>query len=170
MVDIGGGHGAYAVALARRNPTLEAVVFDLRPVVEVAPAIVPLDDLAGRVLFRAGDFKIDDLGGGFDLALLFGVLVSETPADAVALLRKVHAALVPGGMVAIRGFYLNPDRSGPLEATLGDLHMLLSTDAGTAHTTDDVAAWLSAADFGIPKVLTLPLERSSLLVAHKPVA
>ena len=170
VIDIGGGHGAYAVALARRNPTLEAVVFDLPPVIEVAPAIIPLDDLAGRVLFRVGNFKVDDLGADFDLALLFGVLVSETPTDAVALLRKVHAALVPGGMVAIRGFYLNPDRSGPLEATLGDLHMLLSTDAGTAHTTDDVAAWLSAADFGIPKVLTLPAERSSLLVAHKPAA
>ena len=67
VIDIGGGHGAYAVALARRNPTFEAVVFDLPPVIEVAPAIIPLDDLAGRVLFRAGDFKIDDLGGGLTL-------------------------------------------------------------------------------------------------------
>ena len=170
VIDVGGGHGAYAVALARRNPAVEAVVFDLPTVIEVAPAIVAAADLADRVAFQAGDFKVDDLGTDFNLALLFGVLVSETAADSVALLRKVHAALVPGGMVAIRGFYLDADRSGPLEATLGDLHMLLSTDAGTAHTTDDVSAWLRAADFGIPEVLTSPPpERSSLLVARKPV-
>lgn len=169
VIDIGGGHGAYAVALARSHATLEAVVFDLPAVIAVVADLVAAPDIAGRVTLRAGDFRVDDLGTGFDLALLFGVLVSETPADSVALLRKVHAALLPGGMVAIRGFYLDPDRSGPLEATLGDLHMLLSTDAGTAQTTDDVAAWLQAADFEKPEILTLPTERSSLIVARKPV-
>ncbi len=171
VIDIGGGHGAYAVALARRRPNVDAVVFDLPPVIEVAPSIVAADDLGGRVTFQAGDFKVDSLGADFDLALLFGILVSETSADAVTLLRKVHAALAPGGLVAIRGIYLDADRAGPLEATLADLHMLLSTGSGSASTTADVASWLIAAGFAPPETLALPApERSSVLVARKYVA
>jgi len=67
------------------------------------------------------------------------VLVSEPPPDAVALLRKVHAALRPDGQVVIRGFYLNAERSGPMDAALFDLHMLLSTGAGSAHSVAELA-------------------------------
>ncbi|MDQ2996155.1 MAG: acetylserotonin O-methyltransferase, partial [Chloroflexota bacterium] len=171
VIDIGGGHGAYSIALARRDSNMEAVVFELPAVTEVAREIVATSGVADRVAVQAGDFKTDDLGTNFDLALLFGILVSEPPADAVALLRKIHAALGPGGLVAIRGFYLAPDRAGPLEATLSDLHMLLSTDAGTAHTVDDVAAWLHEAGFLPPETVALPVpERSNLLVSRKSVA
>ncbi len=170
VIDVGGGHGGYSIALAQHYANLEAVVFDLPPVIEITRDIVAASDVADRVMVRAGDFKIDDLGAGFDLALLFGVLVSEPPADALALLRKVYAALVPGGWVVIRGFFLNPDRTGPLDATLFDLHMLLSTGAGSAHTSDEAVGWLKEAGFQMAETVELPAqERSSLLVARKPV-
>lgn len=168
VLDVGGGHGAYSIALAQRYRNVEAVVFDLPPVAEVAREIVANSNIADRVQVQAGDFKIDEFDTGYDLALLFGILVSEPPADAVALLHKVHAALTPNGLVIIRGFYLEPDRTGPVEASLFDLHMLLSTGAGAAHTIDDVAAWLHASGFEAPATVVLPApERSSLLVARK---
>jgi len=169
VLDLGGGHGGYSIALARRYDDLQAVVFDLPPVAAVAREIVATTDVADRVAVRAGDFKTDDLGAGFDLALLFGVLVSEPPADAVALLRKTAAALVPGGTVVIRGFYLQEDRTGPPEATLFDLQMLLSTGAGEAHRVADLTGWLTEAGFALPDLVALPApEESRLLVARKP--
>ena len=116
-----------------------------------------------------GDFQKQGLGTGYDLALLFGVLVSETPAEKVALLRKAHAALVPGGAVAIRGFWLNEDRSGPLRETLFSLHMLLSTEAGDISTLQEMYGWLEEAGFVQPELIPLPewLD-SSLLLAYKP--
>lgn len=169
VLDLGGGHGGYSIALARQYNDLRAVVFDLPPVAEVAREIVAATDVADRVTVRAGDFKADDLGAGFDMVLLFGVLVSEPPGDAVALLRKTAAALTPGGVVVIRGFYLQADRTGPPEATLFDLQMLLSTGAGAAHRIADLAGWLTEAGFASPDLVALPApEESCLLVARKP--
>lgn len=168
-LDIGGGHGAYSIALARRYPGLTAEVFELPAVVPVAREMIAGAGASERVLVREGDFKVDDLGEGYDLVLLFGVLVSETPEDSVALLRKVRAALRPGGAVVIRGFYLDERRTGPAEAVLADLHMLLSTNAGGAHSLADVQIWLEQAGFGPPETVALPSpERSSLILAHRP--
>jgi hypothetical protein len=168
VIDIGGGHGAYSIALAQRYSNLEAVVFELPAVTEVAHEMISRSDVAGRVIVQAGDFKIDDLGMDFDLALLFGILVSEPPTDAIALLRKIRAALVDGGLLAIRGFYLEPERTGPLDTILFDLQMLLSTGAGTAHTREDLTVWLREAGFPSSESIVLPPpERSSLLVARK---
>ena len=168
-IDIGGGHGAYSIALARRYPRLTAEGFELPPVVPGARRIVAAAGASERVTVREGDFKADALGQGYDLALLFGVLVSETPDAAVALLRKVRAALRPGGAVVIRGFYLDDRRTGPADAVLADLHMLLSTDAGGAHSLADVYGWLHDAGFGPPETLSLPPpERSSLILARRP--
>lgn len=167
VIDVGGGHGAYSIALAQRYPALTATIFELPAVVPVAQEFVAAAGLAARVAVQTGDFKRDELGTGYDLALLFGVLVSETPEGAMVLLRKVRAALSPGGAVVIRGFYLNPDRAGPLDATLFDLHMLLSTDAGAAHTSDEIAAWLAAAGFAPAKAsIASEPEPIHLLVAH----
>ena len=168
LIDIGGGHGAYSLALAERYPNLEAVVFDLPPVIEVTRELIAHSPARERVRVQAGDFKSDALGRDFDLALLFGVLVSEPAPDAQALLRKVHAAVVPGGHVAIRGFYLDGERTGPRDAVLADLHMLLSTGAGGAHTVAELQAWLNETGFASPQVIDLPApERSRILVAAK---
>ncbi len=169
VIDIGGGHGMYSIALAQRYPNVHAIVFDLPPVAEVAQEIVGEYDLGGRVTVQAGDFKADTLGQGFDLALLFGVLVSETPHDSLWLLRAVNAALAPGGHVVIRGQYLSPDRTGPLEATLFDLQMLLFTEEGQIHTTADVMSWLQEAGFAPAEKIQLPTgEMTTLLTAQRP--
>jgi hypothetical protein len=102
------------------------------------------------------------------MALLFGVLVSEPDESAIALLKKVNEALLPGGVVVIRGFYLNAERSGPPDATLFDLHMLLSNSSGGAKTLDEVTGWLEEAGFRSFETVDFPPpERSSLLIAHK---
>src|SRR5690606_24141523 len=75
VIDVGGGHGGYSLELAHRFPDLRAVVFDLPPVIEVAREIIAETGLRDRVTARAGDFRADSLGSGYDVALLFGVLV-----------------------------------------------------------------------------------------------
>lgn len=169
VIDIGGGHGAYSIALAQRYPRLEAEVFELPAVVPVARELVAAAGVAAQVQVRVGDFKHDALGAGYDLALLFGVLVSETPDDSVALLRKVYAALNPGGAVAVRGSYLDAERTGPPDAVLFDLHQLLSTGAGAAQSRAELDAWLAAAGFAPPETIALPPpDRSLIVLARRP--
>jgi len=168
VLDVGGGHGGYSMALVRRYPNVAATVYELPAAAEVARQIIAREGMAERVAVQDGDFQQETLGQGYDLVLLFGVLVSETPAGKLALLRKAHQALVPGGQVAIREFWLNENRTGPLGSTMFSLHMLLSTDAGDISTQSEMQGWLAEAGFVETQVCPLPeWLGSSLLIAKK---
>jgi predicted O-methyltransferase YrrM len=169
VLDVGGGHGAYSLALARRYPRLTATVFELPRVVPVAHEIIAHAGLEDRVSVQAGDFRQVGLGHGYDVALVFGVLNGEPPQERPALIRKVHAALVPGGEIVLRDYVLDPDRAGPPEAAIFALQMLLTTEAGGLDTSDDWARWLAEAGFAHPHTVALPVPASTTLtVARKP--
>lgn len=169
VLDVGGGHGAYGIALARRYPRLTATVFELPRVVPVAQEIIAQAGMAQRVTVQAGDFQRDDLGRDYDVALVFGVLNGEPPEGRPALIRKVFTALKPGGRVVLRDFVLDADRAGPPEAAVFALQMLLATEAGGLDTREDWARWLAAAGFAPPRTIALPAEiGSALYVADKP--
>ena len=172
LIDIGGGHGGYSMALARRYPNMTATVFELPAAAEVAREIVEAEGMSGRVMVRSGDFQKDDLGSDYDVALIFGVLVSETDEGKSALLRKTHAALSPGGLVVIRETWLDPeDPAKSPEAAFFSLHTLLANAVGDVATMDQMQAWLVEAGFEGTDFIDLP-ERtgSSLCVGRKPGA
>ncbi|MCE7988148.1 MAG: methyltransferase domain-containing protein [Caldilinea sp. CFX5] len=167
VLDVGGGHGGYSMALAQRYPNVQPTVFELPAAAEAARSIIDRAGMADRVAVQTGNFQTDDLGAGYDLILLFGVLVSETPAGKLALLRKAHQALVPSGQLAIREWCFAEERTGPPEVTIASLHMLLSTQAGDIATLSEMQGWLAQAGFVPPTRLNLPTWAGSVLVTHK---
>jgi len=169
VLDVGGGHGGYSLALARRYPLLTATVFEMPRVVPVARKIIAQAGLADRVSVQAGDFQREELGRGYDVALVLGVLNGEPPEGRSALICKVFAALNPGGQIVLRDFVLDPDRASPPEAALFALQVLLATDVGGLDTSVDWAGWLVAAGFTPPHTIALPVRvGSTLTVALKP--
>jgi hypothetical protein len=169
VIDVGGCHGAYSMALAQRYPLLQATVFELPRVVPVARQVIAEAGMADRVTVQAGNFQQDELGQGYDLALVFGVLNGEPSEGRPTLLRKVFAALKPGGQIVLRDFVLDPNRAGPPEAAIFALQMLLSTESGGLDTRADWARWLGEAGFLPPQEIELPTwVGSSLTVARKP--
>lgn len=167
LLDVGGGHGGYSMELARRYPNLKATVFELPAAAAVARDIIASQGMTERVNVQEGDFQKEDLGRHYDVILLFGVLVSETPMGKLALLRKAHAALKSGGLVAIRSFWLDDDRTRPVQSTLFSLHMLLSTDAGDISTRSQMLHWLAEANFIDIRHVTLPEWAGSGLITAK---
>jgi SAM-dependent methyltransferase len=168
IVDVGGGHGAYSMALAKRHPRLTATVFELPRVVPVAREIIAQAGMSEQVSVQEGDFQRDDLGHGYDVALVFGVLNGESEAGWAALVARVHACLKPGGRIVIREYVLDSDRAGPPEAALFALQMLLATDSGGLSTFDEVSQWLRDAGFAPPQMLPLPAGVGApLIVADK---
>ncbi len=169
VLDVGGGHGGYSMALARRYPNLQAVVFELPAAAEAAVQIIDGEGMSDRVSVQVGDFQKQNLGSGFDLVLLFGVLVSETLAGRIDLLRKAYAALIPGGQVAIREFCLEADQMASVDTALFSLNMLLSSEAGDIMRWTDLQSWLLQAGFEQPRQIRLPIGvSSSLIVTTKP--
>jgi len=169
VIDVGGCHAAYSLALARRYPRLTATVFELPAVVPFAREIVARAGLADRVSVQAGDFQQEGLGRGYDVALVFGVLNGEPPEGRPALIRKVYDCLNPGGQIVLRDLVLDPDRAGPPEAAIFALQMLLATEAGGLDTSEDWARWLAEAGFGQDHIVDLPAPAgTTLTVAQKP--
>ena len=169
VIDVGGGHGGYSLALAERYPLLSAVVFELPKVIPVANEIIENAGLADRVKTREGDFQQEGLGSGYDVALVFGVLNGEPPEGRPALIKKVFDALNPGGRIVLRDSVLDPDRAGPPDAAMFALQMLLATESGGLDTRDDWNMWLEQAGFEDVSILQLPVTvGSTLTIAIKP--
>ena len=155
MLDVGGGSGAYAIAFARANPRLEAVVLDLPTVLPIAAGHIAEAGLANRVTTRAGDLRRDDLGRDFDLVFLSSICHMLGPQGNRDLLARSARALAPGGSVVIQDFILEPARTAPRQAVLFAINMLVGTEAGSTYTEAEYASWLAAA--GLTNVGRIPL-------------
>jgi hypothetical protein len=143
LLDLGGGHGWYSASLCRRYPGLTATVLDLPGSAAVGREIIAEADLADRVRFRDGDVTTADLGAGYDAVLCFNLI----PAEAAALLRRVRAALNPGGTLAVLDVFAEPGRRASAHADLLALFVYLSSGA-QVHTPGQLDCWLRDAGFG----------------------
>lgn len=169
ILDVGGGHGGYSIALAQRYPKLSATVFELPAAAEVAQEIIASTDMSERVSVQSGDFQKEGLGEGYDLILLFGVLVSETVEGKIELLKKCHSALKAGGTIVIREFWVSEDRTEPKSGPLFSLHMLLSNNTGNIATRNELFSWIESADFTDIDILEIPNWIDSRLIVAKKV-
>ncbi|WP_237880774.1 acetylserotonin O-methyltransferase [Pseudomonas sp. PGPR40] len=97
MLDLGGGPGLVAIALARDNPMLTGEVFDFAQTVNVAADNIRRAGLEQRLDVRGGDLASDPIGEGYDLIWCSSVL--HFVPDMAAALAKIHAALRPGGVL-----------------------------------------------------------------------
>jgi 2-polyprenyl-3-methyl-5-hydroxy-6-metoxy-1,4-benzoquinol methylase len=67
-----------------------------------------------------------DFGGGYDLVLVPNFLHHFDPPTCTTFMRKVHAALQPGGRAAIAELVRNPDRVTPPTAAAFSMMMLVT--------------------------------------------
>lgn len=147
LIDIGGGSGAYAIAFARERADLEAEVFDLATVTPIARRNVEAAGLPAQVRTREGDLRRDAFGEGWDLALLSAICHMLGPDGVRDLLRRVHAALAPGGRVVIQDHVMAEDRTAPRAGALFAVNMLAGTPEGGTYTEGEYRAWLAEAGF-----------------------
>jgi len=134
VLDIAAGHGMFGITLARRNPNAKIVGQDWANVLEVAKENAQKAGVAGRYQTIPGSAFDVDFGGGYDLVLLTNFLHHFDVPTCEKLLRKVHAALKPGGRAVTLEFVPNEDRVSPPTAASFSLMMLGSTPAGDAYT------------------------------------
>ncbi len=166
LLDVGGGGGDFLVAAARRRPDLRVILFDLPAVAERADARFARERLGARASAVGGDFKRDPLPLGADVVSLVRV-AHDLADDALdALLRRILAALPPGGTFLL---------TEPMAETAGSERVgayfamyLLAMRQGRPRTVDDLAMRLRRAGFtGVRAVPTARPMLVSLLVARK---
>jgi ubiquinone/menaquinone biosynthesis C-methylase UbiE len=123
--------------------------------------------IADRFSMIAGSAFDVDFGKDFDVVLVPNFLHHFNIADCVRFLKKVHAALRPGGRVAIVEFVPNADRVTPPSAAGFSLIMLASTPEGDAYTFADFTDMLVKSGFEHPTAHELPASVNQAIIAVK---
>ena len=147
LLDVGGASGTYTLAFLRANPGMTATLFDRPPVVEMARVRLGAAGVLPRVTLAGGDFATDPLPPGHDLAFVSAILHQNSPAENLALYKRIHEALVPGGRLVIRDHVMQPDRTHPRAGALFAINMLVGTAGGGTYTFDEIAGGLMRAGF-----------------------
>ncbi len=168
LLDVGGASGTYTQAFLEANPVLQATLFDLPPVIEMARRRLGGTGVIDRVRFVAGDFDRDELPPGHDLALLSAIIHQNSDAQNVALYRKIHRALVPGGRLVIRDHVMSDDHTRPAAGALFAVNMLVGTAGGGTYSFGEIRAGLEAAGFTAVRQLQDGERMNGLVEAFRP--
>ncbi|NIM18786.1 MAG: methyltransferase [Candidatus Latescibacteria bacterium] len=147
VLDVGGGSGVYAMAIAKAREDIEAVVLDLPDVIPLTKYHICREGLTHKVRAIVGDYEKDDLGSGFDLVLLSAVVHINSPAANNTLFRKCFQALNPNGQIVISDFIMDESRTHPARGALFALNMLVATAAGDTYTEGEMRSWLEEVGF-----------------------
>lgn len=146
LLDLGGSHGFYSVAICRRHPDLRAVVLDLPQAVEHAAPLLDVQEMGERVVHRTGDARTEDFGSDrYDFILVSQLLHHFDEATNRELVGRLARALRPGGVLAILELLRrqSPKEGGQLGGLL-DLYFALTSESGT-WTFDEMAGWARGA-------------------------
>ena len=167
VLDIATGSGVWGIALAQQSSQVSVTAVDWPDVLEVTRRVAATHKLQDRFRFVAGDLHDVDFGAGHDIATLGHILHSEGEARSRSMLKRIFAALAPGGTIAIAEFLANDDRTGPPVAMIFAVNMLVNTDHGDTFTPGEIGNWLREAGFVEIRSLDSP-GPSPLMLATKP--
>lgn len=172
MLDIGGSHGYWSVALCRRFATLSSTILELPQAIEHAAPILAREGMGDRVVHRAGNALEDDLGRTeYDLILIANLVHHFTDAQNRELAQRCATALLPGGVLAVFDtFRLDPRKQMSQPGSLFELYFGMTSASGT-WPPGTIAGWQREAGLAPRPAMRLRLVRDmGVQAADKPSA
>ena len=169
LLDLGGGHGLYAIAFAKMNEQLEAFVFDLPPVTVKTKQYIEKYEVS-NVDVIPGDFFKDELGTGYDL-----IFSSFNPGGKVPeLIPKIASALNKGGVFVTRQVPEENTESNPLFNLDWNLWTFEDTKkGGTGYCFENSVPFNEyvgmLGDYGLEVFRTLDMKEGSRMVFARKV-
>jgi ubiquinone/menaquinone biosynthesis C-methylase UbiE len=167
VLDLAAGHGLYGIAVARDNPTCEVWAVDWPNVLRVAQENAATAGMQERYHLLPGSALDVEYGRDFELVLMPNFLSHFDTPTCEKVLRKVHAALKPGGRAVILAMIPNEDRVSPPRPAGFALVMLASTPTGDAYTYPEYQRMLRNAGFHCSEKHPLMPDFFTAVVGHK---
>jgi ubiquinone/menaquinone biosynthesis C-methylase UbiE len=167
VLDIAAGHGMYGITVARKNPKAEIVALDWPGVLQVAMENARKFGVSDRYSVREGSAFETDLGNGYDYVLLTNIFHHFDMPTCEKLMRRVHAALKPGGKAITLEFVPNEDRVTPPTTARFSIVMLANTDAGDAYTFSEYEKMFRDAGFAKSTLHQVPEMPQQVVVSEK---
>ncbi len=168
LLDVGGGSGAFSIALCEHDPDLRATVLDLPAVVAVAREYRERADLTDRITLLAADAVHDRWPAGQDVVLMSYLLSALGDDEIDVVLAKARACLRPGGYLVVHDFMLHDEGPGPGPAALWFLQYLAYRPDAVSFSAATLAQRLrrhgfapESADVLIPEITKVVLSRKA---------
>jgi SAM-dependent methyltransferase len=142
LLDVGGGTGSWSIAVAQAYPHLEATVFELSTVADVARKRIAAAGLASRIGVVVGDAMIGALPPGYDVFLLANLIHYWSPDENRALLRRVRGAAEAGSSLLLADFWTDPTHTKPVQAALMAGEFAVHLRNGDVYSVEELRGWL----------------------------
>ncbi|MEZ4462641.1 MAG: methyltransferase [bacterium] len=152
VIDAGGGVGVLAHEIVAAYPTAHVTVLERPEVIAMTESASP------RVHLRCGDL-FEEWGLRGDAVVLSRVLHDWDDADALRILDRARAALMPGGQLYVVEMLIRADG---MAGALCDLHLLMAT-GGRERSVEHFEKLFSTAGFELSEVRRLPALPSILV-------
>lgn len=170
LLDLGGGPGIYAHAMAAETPGLKVTVFDLPQSERFFRETNQGHPASERVDFRAGDYHHDGMGGPYDAVWMSHILHSMNSAGCQEVMSKASEVLKPGGRLWMQDFVVGAEGSAGRFASLFAINMLVNTPGGRTYSFEEIAGFMTRA--GLERVEELgrirPRAEGWIIGATKP--
>jgi hypothetical protein len=146
LLDVGGGSGCFAIALALRRPDLRCTIMELPAMCEVAMEYVARSGVEAKVDTVAVDMFRQDWPRGYDALFFSNVFHDWEMGTCGWLARQAYEALPSGGRILLHEMLLDDEGGSPLTAASFSMLMLLGTQ-GQQFTLPELRELLGSAGF-----------------------
>ena len=167
VLDIAAGHGIFGISAAIQNPAAHIYASDWKNVLEAASKNAQAMGVADRYHLLPGSAFETDFGSGYDLVLITNFLHHFDSPTCTTFMRKVHAALNPGGRAAIAELVPNPDRVSPPTAAAFSMMMLATTPSGDVYTFAELESISKSAGFARVELAPPEIGLDRLVIAYR---
>lgn len=167
VLDIAAGHGLFGITIAQQNAKAQITALDWPNVLAVATENAERFGVAERHSTLAGSAFEVEFGGGYDVVLVTNFFHHFDQATCETLMRKILAALAPGGRCVTLDFVPNDDRVSPPTPAAFAMMMLGTTAAGDAYTFAEYEAMFRNAGFSSSELHPLTRAPQSVMVSKK---
>jgi ubiquinone/menaquinone biosynthesis C-methylase UbiE len=147
LVDVGGGTGGLAIAVAEAHPQIEATVIELPSVLPLAKRFTSRSTVKDRVKAIASDAIHEPLPGKFDIAVAKALIHVLPEEEARLAILNIGKAVQPGGMIIIVGQILDDNKTSPMHVMAASLLFLNIYEEGRAYVEREYRRWLTEAGF-----------------------
>jgi ubiquinone/menaquinone biosynthesis C-methylase UbiE len=167
VLDIAAGHGLFGIAIAQRNSEARITALDWPNVLAVATENARKAGVDSRHSTISGDAFEVKFDGPYDLILVTNFFHHFDPPTCEKLMRKILAALAPGGRCITLDFVPNDDRVSPPDAAGFAMMMLGTTAAGDAYTFAEYDRMFRNAGFASSEHHRLTKGAESVIISTK---
>jgi 2-polyprenyl-3-methyl-5-hydroxy-6-metoxy-1,4-benzoquinol methylase len=167
VLDLAAGHGLFGITLARHNPQARIHALDWSSVLDIAREHA----LSAGVLERwhtieGSAFEVE-FGGDYDVVLITNFHHHFNKQVIEGLMRKVHGALKPDGVVVTLEFVPNDDRVSPPDAATFSMIMLATTAEGDAYTFAEYDEMFRNCGFSRNELHRLPHSPEAVILSRR---